>query len=42
MENPADIDTILAEGAARAAAIARPLMAEVRDIVGFLGTSIDH
>ena len=42
MENPADIDAILADGAARAAAIARPLMAEVRDIVGFLGTSTDH
>ena len=42
MENPADIDAILADGAARAAAIARPLMAEVRDIVGFLGSSIDH
>ena len=42
MENPADIDTILADGATRAAAIARPLMAEVRDIVGFLGTSTDH
>ena len=42
MENPADIDTILADGATRAAAIARPLMAEVREIVGFLGTSTDH
>ena len=42
MENPADIDAVLADGAARAAAIARPLMAEVRDIVGFLGTSTDH
>ena len=42
MENPADIDAILADGAARAAAIARPLMAEVRDIVGFLGSSTDH
>ena len=42
MENPADIDAILADGAARAAAIARPLMAEVRDIVGFLGSSMDH
>ena len=37
-----DIDAILADGAARAAAIARQLMAEVRDIVGFLGTSTDH
>ena len=42
MENPADIDAILADGAARAASIAKPLMAEVRDIVGFLGTSADH
>ena len=42
MENPAEIDAILADGAARAAAIARPLMAEVRDIVGFLGSSTDH
>jgi len=42
MENPSDIDAILADGAARAAAIARPLMAEVRDIVGFLGSSTDH
>jgi tryptophanyl-tRNA synthetase len=42
LENPADIDAILADGAERAAAIARPLMAEVRDIVGFLGASTDH
>ena len=42
MENPADIDAILADGAARAASIAKPLMAEVRDIVGFLGASADH
>jgi tryptophanyl-tRNA synthetase len=42
LENPADIDAILANGASRAAAIARPLMAEVRDIVGFLGLSTDH
>ena len=42
LENPADIDAILADGADRAAAIARPLMAEVRDIVGFLGASTDH
>ena len=38
IENPADIDLILKDGAERAA-IARPLMAEVRDIVGFLGAS---
>ena len=42
IENPADIDSILANGAERAAAIARPLMAEVRDIVGFLGTSAGY
>ena len=42
MENSADIDAILADGANRAAAIARPLMAEVRDIVGFLGLSTGH
>ena len=42
LQNPADIDAILADGAERAAAIARPLMAEVRDIVGFLGASTDH
>jgi tryptophanyl-tRNA synthetase len=42
LENPTDIDAILANGAERAAAIARPLMAEVRDIVGFLGLSTDH
>jgi len=42
LENPADIDAILGDGAERAAAIARPLMAEVRDIVGFLGASTDH
>ena len=42
MANPDEIDAILADGAKRAVAIARPLMAEVRDIVGFLGTSTDH
>ena len=41
IENSSHIDAILADGAARAAAIAQPLMAEVRDIVGFLGTSTD-
>ncbi len=41
IENPAGIDSILTDGAERAAAIARPLMAEVRDIVGFLGASAD-
>ena len=42
LENPADIDAILADGAERAAAIARPIIAEVRDIVGFLGSSTDR
>ncbi len=42
LENPADIDAILADGAERAAAIARPTLAEVRDIVGFLGSSTDR
>ncbi len=41
IENPSGIDSILTDGAERAAAIARPLMAEVRDIVGFLGASAD-
>ena len=41
IESPSDIDSILADGATRAAAIARPLMSEVRDIVGFLGASTD-
>ena len=42
MQNPADIDAILSDGAARAAAIARPLIAEVRDIVGFLGATTGY
>jgi tryptophanyl-tRNA synthetase len=42
LKNPSDVDAILADGAERAASIARPLMAEVRDIVGFLGSSTDH
>jgi tryptophanyl-tRNA synthetase len=42
LKNPADIDAILADGAERAAAIARPILAEVRDIVGFLGSSTDR
>ena len=42
LENAEVIDAILADGAERASAIARPLMAEVRDIVGFLGSSTDH
>ena len=42
MANPGDIDAILANGAERAAAIARPILAEIRDVVGFLGASTDR
>ena len=42
LKNPVDIDAVLAKGADRAAAIARPLLAEVRDIIGFLGQSSNH
>ena len=42
LKNPTDIDVILANGAERASAIARPLMSQIRDIVGFLGVSTDH
>lgn len=42
MVNPGDIDAILANGAERAAAIARPILAEIRDVVGFLGASTDR
>ncbi|MCA1951487.1 MAG: tryptophan--tRNA ligase [Hyphomicrobiales bacterium] len=34
--DPAAIDAVLAEGAARARAIAGPVMAEVREIIGFI------
>jgi tryptophanyl-tRNA synthetase len=34
--DPAEIDRILADGAARARAIARPVMDQVKDIVGFV------
>jgi tryptophanyl-tRNA synthetase len=36
MADPAEIDRILADGAKRARAIAAPIMAEVKDIVGFI------
>ncbi|WP_181706266.1 tryptophan--tRNA ligase [Chthonobacter rhizosphaerae] len=36
MADPAYIDGVLAEGGARASAIARPVMDQVKDIVGFL------
>ena len=42
LKNAGDIDAVLAKGADRAAAIARPLLAEVRDVIGFLGQSTDH
>ena len=42
LKNPGDIDAVLANGADRAAAIARPLLAEVREIIGFLGRSTDR
>ena len=37
LESPEDIDHILDEGAARAEAIAAPIVEKVNDIVGFLG-----
>ena len=36
LADPAEIDRILADGARRARAIARPIMDEVKDVVGFL------
>jgi tryptophanyl-tRNA synthetase len=36
LADPAEIDRILADGARRARAIARPIMDQVKDIVGFL------
>ena len=42
LKNPADIDIILAKGADRASNIVRPILAEVRDIVGFLGLSTNR
>jgi tryptophanyl-tRNA synthetase len=36
MSDPAEIDRILADGSARARAIAKPVMDEVKDIVGFV------
>ncbi len=37
LADPAEIDRVLKEGAARADAIATPVMEEVRRLVGFLG-----
>ncbi|MGJ0557692.1 tryptophan--tRNA ligase [Methylocystis sp.] len=36
MDDPAEIDRILADGSQRARAIARPILDEVKDIVGFV------
>ncbi len=36
LADPAEIDRILADGAARASAIAAPIMQQVKDIVGLL------
>ncbi len=37
MDDPAEIDRVLAKGAARARALAAPVMAKVREIVGLIG-----
>jgi tryptophanyl-tRNA synthetase len=36
MNDPAEIDAVLRDGAERARAIAAPILREVEDIVGFL------
>ncbi|AGK59965.1 tryptophanyl-tRNA ligase [Hyphomicrobium denitrificans 1NES1] len=36
MSDPAEIDRILADGSARARAVTKPVMAKVKDIVGFI------
>lgn len=38
MDAPDHVDQVLADGAARADAIARPILKEVKDVVGFLGS----
>ncbi|MCE2516444.1 MAG: tryptophan--tRNA ligase [Alphaproteobacteria bacterium] len=40
MQDPAQIDAILDDGAERAHAIARPVLADVRRLTGFLGSSL--
>jgi len=40
MQNPAQIDAILKDGAERAHAIAQPIMADIRRLTGFLGSSL--
>jgi len=37
LANPGDIDAVLDDGAARAEAIAAPIIEQVNEIVGFLG-----
>ena len=37
-DDPSAVDAVLADGAERARAIAEPVMAEVRKLVGFLGS----
>jgi tryptophanyl-tRNA synthetase len=37
LANPGDIDAVLDDGAMRAEAIAAPIIAQVNEIVGFLG-----
>jgi tryptophanyl-tRNA synthetase len=39
MADPAEVDRILADGAERAAAIAEPVLAETRKMVGFWPTT---
>jgi tryptophanyl-tRNA synthetase len=36
MDAPDHVDAVLSDGAARADALAHPILAEVKDIVGFL------
>jgi len=40
MQDPAQIDTILKDGAERAHAIAQPIMGDIRRLTGFLGASL--
>jgi len=40
MQDPAQIDAILKDGAERAHAIAQPIMADIRRLTGFLGDSL--
>lgn len=40
MEDPAEIDAVLSKGAARAHAIAQPIMQDIRRLTGFLGDSL--